>query len=302
MGLPPSRNLDLSAEATVFVTTVGAPTFAACLEHLRAQDCRVPLRVITDVAPMSAAFQIMLDECRTPYFVQVDEDMLLEPHAMRTLHERIDAAGETVVLVAADLYDEHLERCIIGVKIFRHDVVRRYPFRAIDRFELRQVEEMEADGYRIVRAPSGGPPLSGRTLGRHGASWTPASIYERYLSLERRRSSGGRNLDWLVPYHSEFVRRFARDPSEENFFAVMGILASRLAGRHGPAQAKDYRTHSALPGFAALREFLGALDGPGRVAEALPPVDAGSRVAVEEGRPPATSTVGIRRRRSDGNG
>ena len=80
---------DLSEQLTVFVTTVGAPSYAACRQHLRAQDCAFRLQVIDRVAPMSAAFQRMLDDCRTPFFVQVDEDMLLYPHAVRTLYERI---------------------------------------------------------------------------------------------------------------------------------------------------------------------------------------------------------------------
>ena len=41
----------------------------------------------------------MLDECTTPYFVQVDEDMLLYPHAVRTLHERMAAAATEVAMV-----------------------------------------------------------------------------------------------------------------------------------------------------------------------------------------------------------
>ena len=34
-----------------------------------------------------------------------------------------------MVQYVAALYDTHLERVIYGLKIFRHTVVRRYPFR-----------------------------------------------------------------------------------------------------------------------------------------------------------------------------
>ena len=79
---------------TVFVTTVGAPSYDACRQHLGAQDCAFRLQVIDRVAPMSAAFQRMLDECPTPFFVQVDEDMLLYPHAVRTLYEASPRADD----------------------------------------------------------------------------------------------------------------------------------------------------------------------------------------------------------------
>ncbi len=123
---------DLSKVVTVYVTSVGAPTYPQCVEHLRNQDSTFVLRTIERVAPMSAAFQRMLDDCKTPYYVQVDEDMLLYPHAIRSLYERISRANSSVAMLACSLYDEHLERCINGVKIFRHGIVRNYPFKDVE--------------------------------------------------------------------------------------------------------------------------------------------------------------------------
>jgi len=252
-----SAGPDLSQAVTVYVTTVGAPTFAACMAHLREQDCRFPLHVIDHVAPMTAAFQRMLDTCRTPYYVQVDEDMLLYPHAVRALYERIEATAPNVALYAADLYDVHLERCIIGVKIFRHEIVRRYPLVSVDGFETRQVAELLADGYRIMRAEPGISPVDGQTLGMHGTGYTPELIYERYANLERRRRTHHPpQLHWFGEYPETFLKRFLEEPSEKNFFALMGVVAGVLASRHGKGKSKDYRSYSGLPGFQALRAFL----------------------------------------------
>src|SRR5262249_10493069 len=135
---------DLADRVTVFVTTVGAPSYDACRQHLAAQDCAYRLEVIDRVAPMNAAFQRMLDDCQTPFFVQVDEDMLLYPHAVRTLYERMAGADASVAMTIADLYDVHLERCILGVKIYRHEIVRRYPFAAAQSFEKLQARQLRA--------------------------------------------------------------------------------------------------------------------------------------------------------------
>lgn len=248
---------DLSAVVTVYVTTVGARSFGACIEHLHEQDCTFNVEVIDHVAPMTAAFQRMLDGCRTPYYVQVDEDMILFPHAVRTLYERIEAAGPEFVMYAADLFDPHLNRCIIGVKIFRHEVVRRYPFKPVDGFEVQQVIQMEADGHKVMRTTPGETPVEGDTLGLHGTEWTAESIYERYANLIRRRRTQelGR-LVWFAPYPQRFLERFMEDPSEHNFFALMGIVAGVLGSRHGRAADKDFRSYAHLPGLQALREFL----------------------------------------------
>ncbi len=259
--------VDLSDVVTVFVTTIDAPTFDACMAHLAAQDCRFTLRVIHHEAPMNVAFQRMLDDCRTPYYVQVDEDMLLHPHAVRTLYERITAAPPRTAICVANLFDTHLQRCIIGVKIYRHAIVRHYPYADRDSFERDQVMRFEADGYRVERSPVGIEPVPGETLGLHGTQWTTPLIYERYAKLERRRILEA-NTQWFAPYAPEFMARFQRDPTEENFFALMGIIAGVLGSRQGPAPPKDYRTYANLPGFAALRQFLAAFPPPLDTADA----------------------------------
>jgi hypothetical protein len=250
---------DLSRHVTVFVTSVGAATATSCLEHLREQDCTFTLRLIEGVAPMNAAFQRMLDECRTPYYVQVDEDMLLYPHAIRTLYESMTDAAPYVAMIIADLYDIHLECCIIGLKIFRHDIVRRYPLRSMESFEIDQVLRFEADGYKTVIPKAGLMPLEGQTLGVHGTHWTPSSIYQRYVNVERRRRRYPERMAWFEPYAAVFLQRFLADPIELNFFALMGVLAGTLAP---PATgAKDFRTYGATDGFPLLRQWFDAMRG-----------------------------------------
>lgn len=278
--------LDLRDRVTVFVTTVGAPTFEACLARLAGQDCRFTLRVIERVAPMHAAFQQMLDECATPYYVQVDEDMLLYPHAVRRLYERIEAAGPATALAFAPLYDVHLERSIVGVKIFRHAIVRDYPFSADDSFEIDQVARLEADGHQVWRDPRADDATPAEALGLHGTRWTPAAIFTRYAHLERRRQTRRLRHDWFAPYGAEFLERFRRQPTRQNFFALMGVVAGVLAARQGPGPAKDFRTYDALPGFAALEQFLAA----------FAPLDAGDDAA-ETPRERAPAPPAVLRRR-----
>ena len=224
-----ARRRNLTKDVTAFVTSVGAPTFEACLERLRQQDCTFTMRIIDHVAPMNVAFQRMVDECRTPYYVQVDEDMLLYPHAVRTLVEPISGAPRDVAMAVADLYDVHLERCINGVKIFRHAIIRRYRFENRDRFESALLVRLARDGYQTLRTPFGAAPVDGRTLGLHGVRWTPQSLYERYLTLGRRRRLHGE--EWFDAIPGLFLRRYLDDPSAENFLALQGLLAGTLAAR-----------------------------------------------------------------------
>lgn len=259
---PKVHRPDLSDEVTVFVTTIGAPSFELCMERLSQQDCTFRMEVIERVAPMAAAFQRMLDSCETTYFVQVDEDMLLFPHAVRTLHEALSGAGESVAMFVASLFDVHLGRCIQGVKIFRHAVARRYPLGRQDSFEVDQLRRMKRDGHGILRLAGGTTPEEGQALGLHGTHWTAASIFERYATLQRRRRRFPQEMGWFAPYPAKFLARFLEDPDTESFHALMGVVAGALAGDRREAPSKDFRRYPSQRGLGPLGRFVEQVAGP----------------------------------------
>ncbi len=250
---------DLRDQVTVFVLTIGAPTFAACLEHLRCQDCDFIIETIERVAPISAASQRMIDRCRTPFYIQVDEDMLLQPQAVRTLFEHIQEAPAEVAEVVGMLFDAHLERPIEGVKIFRHAILRRYPFEDQDGCDIRQVGRLEADGFEVVRlgraTRSGTMSTSSEIMGLHGTSYTARSIYERYLTYWLKYRRGTIRPRSPREDAHRFLDRVLDEPSELNLFALMGIVAAHLIDVGAPLGEKDYRTYGDVPGYQAVCSF-----------------------------------------------
>ena len=253
---------DLSAELTVFVLTVGAPSFAECMQRLDAQDCRFQRDVIDHVAPMSRALQCMVDRCRTRFFVQVDEDMVLYPHAIRTLYTRLTASPANVAILTCHLFDSHAARVIYGLKIYRHDIVRAYPYRNVESSEFDQICRFTSDGFVDFRLPLEDHfRPSEVTLGEHGTAWTPRSVFERYMTLERkiRRHRAGTpttSATWVEEHAVFFLRRYLASGAELDLYALMGVLAGRLAPVDGRGREKDYRDYDRLPGFRALVDFV----------------------------------------------
>ena len=249
-----STRLDLRDKVTVFVTTVGANSLPACLRRIWRQDCTFSFKLLDRMAPMSRAFQQMLEECSTPYYIQVDEDMLLRPYAIRTLYDRMHASASNVALFVANLFDLHLNRCIQGVKIYRHKIVKHFPYRNTESCEKAQVKELEKSEFVVEKEPlEGAKPFSLGTLGLHGTHYTPQTIYERYLKLERCRQRVG--MEWVRAHHDKFLKRFEEDPCELNFFALMGICSGVLMGGQGDRGEKDFRTYDTLPGYQLLKEL-----------------------------------------------
>lgn len=269
---------DLTGEVTVFVSTLYGPAYKACMDHLELQDSRFALQVIDGVAPASRAFQLMLDRCTTPWYVQVDEDMLLFARAIRTLYEAITSSDSSVAIVVGQLYDVHLERPIDGVKIFRHEAVARYPWTEY-RTVFARNEQLARDGWSISRLSLDGPGQRG-LLGLHGTEWTPQSIYERYRSLERQRRAHPRELAWFNEYAFTFLGRFREHPDETSFFALMGVLAGSVGAPPADTAPPDIREIRSRKGtFDGLLRYWRAVEAEARAGE---PARAGEVAQTDE--------------------
>ena len=280
---PKSSQSDLSQSVTIFITTVGAASLAACRDHLAQQDAAAPIITIENKAPLSAAFQEMIERCETPYYVQVDEDMLLYPHAVRTLYETISSADGDVAMYVANLFDVHLARCIWGVKIFRHDIVKKFPIENVEDSETEQVARITAAGYRFLSEPNDKTMTQEHALGLHAPFWTPETIFERYATLQRKRRRDPVRRRWVDDCAADFLDRFLRshlspapfrdskmpehlrqrmiDQSRLELYALFGVIAGALAELDDRGDEKDYRRYADLPGLAHLRAFVDEVSG-----------------------------------------
>lgn len=68
---------------------------------------------------MNVAFQEMINRVKTEYFIQVDEDMILNPDAVAIMLETMEAAPEDVGMICFHLWDDDRECRIQGIKIYR---------------------------------------------------------------------------------------------------------------------------------------------------------------------------------------
>lgn len=259
-----SEKVDLSDKVTVFLITVGASSFEDCEKALQTQDSTFQLQYVRNIAPMNAAFQQMLNRCKTPYYIQVDEDMILKPHAVKTMYEVFLAKKDSqLAFTCFPLWDKHVRRTIIGVKIYDHSIMRNYPYRNVQSCEMDQVERMKKAGYRYD-IEWGGPwhthqgkltPQNQNIMGFHGTKYTDREAFERYRDLvEKYRWVGGN--DWVSIWPQNFVDRSIalKDLDSSDFWAFLGSVVG-LTTVKGSGE-KDYRSYSGMKDFGELRAHL----------------------------------------------
>lgn len=224
-------------DVTVFVSTIGDEVnFADCMEHLHRQTVRFALDVIDHVAPMSAAFQEMQDRCRSEFYIQVDEDMILAPHAVADLRAWISSARKNVAMVCAPLWDCDAELAIYGVKIYRTDVVKRFPYRNAVGCEVDQMARLQAAGFDVDLRP-----LLGREacLGEHGKHYTPQTIFKRWQRCFQKHGEYG-NMAWIEPYARRLLDRYAASGQTLHLYAFLGAMAG-VVGPAPPDRELDWR-------------------------------------------------------------
>jgi MoaA/NifB/PqqE/SkfB family radical SAM enzyme len=227
---------DAMSDLTVFLIAVNDnnPNYSACLAALQAQEPPVNIVPIYNQAPMDRAFQAMLDQCQTPYFCQVDQDMVLESDACSVMVTDIKRQSEQVAFVVYMLTDVHLDMPIQGVKCYRHAVVKQFPYVEGLSCEKSQLTRIREGGYFIVERNA--------VLGEHSPRWTPELISERYFDLMEKWKKFG--YGWLENLPAKLLGMYASDPSDINKYAFLGAWASASRPEVLRTREKDFRVRT----------------------------------------------------------
>lgn len=224
--------IDYTRRLTVFLISSGEPSREACRRRLEAQDCTFSLDEIVDVSPMDRAFQEMLDRCTTELYVQVDADMLLEPSAIRNLVEAIDRERPEVAVYCGWLWGDSEERPILGVKIYRHAITRRFPYASSLSCEVPQLEAMRGAGYQVSVQTE--PQGRNGCLGLHFSLQTPEMAFRRQQRLAWKYRTRP-YMAWWERYPQKLLERWRDDPTRINMAAALGAIS----GLSGPTPVES---------------------------------------------------------------
>lgn len=221
-------------KTTVFVLTINDVTFPCCLQALEKQTYRgFKTDIIRNLSPFNVAAQAMFDRCDTEYFIQLDEDMMLNPDAVERMEEVMETAPADVGMVCFHLYDEDLERKIQGIKIYRTGHFREMRFKDLKASELDLLEQMERCGVKWVLHPE--------MVGRHGTLYTPSSIYHRYRTMYEKDIRTWNLVTWDL---RKKAAKFQRTGDINQLFALLGAVHGVVNAPHAEDKEKDYTQYS----------------------------------------------------------
>jgi hypothetical protein len=243
--------LDLQ-DLTVFVITSGEDTYDECLEALHSQDCNFKIDHIRDVAPMSKAFQTMPDRCQSRYFVQVDADIILHPHAICTLHQAIRQSSFRTYMVYGQLYEEGFG---VGgaVKCWKRSIFRFFKF--------RDVRTVDRDLYRRLRLFGLRRYGLNELLGIHRPRYSDFSLYLKSKSdIEKWRFLKRPAAKYAIGSLEKMLQDYP-----DSRHRLLGALLGALTGPDRLVRSKNIPLETIR--FQKALSFLGQDDKLSHVAE-----------------------------------
>jgi hypothetical protein len=169
----------MSDKITVCIGSIGYPTFKQCrrrVKEIAYNDSRIKeIVVVRDKHPISEWLNEMRKNTKTPWLLQVDEDMYLYDNCIDELLSLAKAkmeAGIKINNASGMLYDLFLGTNIGSIKLWNTEIFGLLEFRNVlgsDRDFAKRAAEL---GYHNVATSS--------VLGDHDSAPTPEIAYFKY--------------------------------------------------------------------------------------------------------------------------
>ena len=171
------------------VLTLGEQTTSRAVASVQAQTLPVEnLTVVQRLTPFHRALNAGAERITTPFFVQVDADMVLDAECFETLRHAM--APEVGIAVGA--LRDPLMGTIAGVKMFRRECFRE--------LRLRDVLAPEVDFYSSLGQLGWLTRYLVGTLGEHSPEYTADYVFGTYYLLGARYVQRGDlgGLAWRI--------------------------------------------------------------------------------------------------------
>tara|TARA_Y100000310_G_scaffold128658_1_gene127839 strand:+ start:1103 stop:3667 length:2565 start_codon:yes stop_codon:yes gene_type:complete len=243
---------DLAQEVTAFLIHCGEASAPEALERLHSQTVLCRVEEIAHVAPMDRAFQQMIDRCETPYYAQVDADMLLEPWAVQVLYDNINAYEADIFV--GYLWGDVEQQPIQGVKIYRHEATKGHTFD-----ESLSCEWGHQSGLAMkVQAL---PHHREECYGTHKVLQSRTVAFRRGKRLMQKLRAAPGQMAFFQPLMRDVHARISHGAREPH---LLDMYTGMIAGAMGPMpEDKELDAMKTDPDLRRLNWLLGrAQNGP----------------------------------------
>ena len=147
--------IDISKDLEVFIITNGRGTFPYVLQSVKEQEgVEFDLHIIKDLPWLDANRKILAD-CKTKFFLRVDDDMILHKNAIHFMWDTIMGQDAHIILRAWMLWEPYSDKRRKGIKVYTRDSARHIGFRTnhLGKIDKQFSKDIEGTPFEIVTDP-----------------------------------------------------------------------------------------------------------------------------------------------------
>jgi len=201
-------------QITIFLITIQSHQLKFTLESINKLNPNYPVlvNVIMNVSPTNRAYNQMRERCKTPYFIQLDEDMELHEDAIQICMNQIEKSSRahktflhTFKLIDTDLGVGN-PPIIDCLKLYNNQIMQNYPTynngeTAVSSVDYLWHAPILNDGH-IINTTS-------IIIGNHGKHRSNYDIFLRYCKIAKSlldpniKTNSGHICKLLAPLHSD---------------------------------------------------------------------------------------------------
>jgi hypothetical protein len=199
---------------TIFLITIQSDQLKYSLDCINKLDKNysVIINVIMNVSPTNKAYNQMRERCKTPYFIQLDEDMELREDTIKICIDQINKfkMNNNFFLHTFKLIDNDLgignPPIIDSLKLYNNEIMQKYPTYnngdiAVSSVDYLWHNPILNDGYKINDTLI--------IIGNHGNHRSNYDLFLRYCKITKSildpniKTNSGHICKLLVALHSD---------------------------------------------------------------------------------------------------
>ena len=214
-------------QITIFLVTIQSHQLEYCLESINKLDLNYPIliNIVMNISPTNLAYNQMRERCKTPYFIQLDEDMELSEDSIKICLDQIEhyrIKTHKIFLHTFKLIDTELgignPPIIDSLKLYNNEIMQKYPTYANGNSPVSSVDYLWhspilKDGYQMNSTSI--------IIGYHGNHRSNYDLFLRYCKITKSlldpkiKTNSGHICKLLVSLHIDNIN------ISQLFFVIM---------------------------------------------------------------------------------
>jgi hypothetical protein len=228
---------------TIFLITIQSNQLEYTLQSINKLNPNYPVivNVIMNISPTNRAYNQMRERCKTPYFIQLDEDMELHEDAIQICMNQIEKSSRAnkTFLHTFKLIDTELgvgnPPIIDCLKLYNNTIMQKYPTYNNGKTAVSSVDyfwhtPILNDGYIINTTCI--------IIGIHGNHRSNYDIFLRYCKITKSlldpniKTNSGHICKLLAPLHSD------DSPISELFWIILDEFQKMVPNSYSNLEEK----------------------------------------------------------------